>query len=65
MRKPAPQLIWNKPFWACSACAWKELQPKPPVRFLNYPEPPLEIVGSFLEHRCARYPREHRNEVIP
>jgi hypothetical protein len=67
MRKPVPSLRWESPFWVCSLCVWKELGPKALTRrSLNDPEASPEIVGAFLEHRCARYPREPRKEeVIP
>jgi hypothetical protein len=60
MKKPIPRLIWEKPFWACSACAWKDRPPKRPAGPLHMPEASPEIAGAFLEHRCARYPREPR-----
>ena len=65
MKRSVPGLIWMKPFWACTECSWTFLPAaKSMRRTLDPPEASNETAGAFLEHRCARYPREVRKQAI-
>jgi hypothetical protein len=66
MKRSAPSLIWMKPLWSCSECAWTFLPAaKSRGRTPNPPEASHETAGAFLDHRCARYPREICKQAIP